>query len=177
MVSFVIPIVGDLIIKQSIESPQGGDILLTQRESVNDAWDLPVEETMQAFFATHPDYRNYSHSKKGFDWGWYYAFQQLGDQAAAELSADYRKASLAKYQLAGYVTILSPPILLQRLVTRLAETDAVAAFEYEAKIREFHQQLRHFYYPWLFIRDDFSNSKLEALPQFTPSKGYAAQAN
>jgi ABC-2 type transport system permease protein len=51
-------------------------------------------------------------------------------------------------------------------MTRLAKTDALAAFAYEQDIRDFHQQLRHFYYPWLFIHTDFDKAQLEQLPKF-----------
>jgi ABC-2 type transport system permease protein len=165
-VAFIIPIVGDKLIKQQIPSPKGSDILLTQRESVNDAWDLPVADTMQAFIKTHPEYSDYKSDVVGFDWKWYYAFQQLGDQAAADLSKQYRDASSAMYQRAGYLAWIAPPILFQRYMTRLANTDALAAFAYEQDIRDFHQQLRHFYYPWLFIHTDFDKAQLEQLPKF-----------
>lgn len=164
--AFVLPIVGDLAIKQGVHSPQGGDILLTQRESVNDAWDLPVEETMNAFVASHPEFEDYTEVEGGFEWKWYYAFQQVGDQAAAQLSERYRQASIEKYKGAGYAALLSPPMFFQRIMTRLAETDPIAAFEYEEQIREFHKLLRSYYYPWLFVRDDFDKSHLKELPRF-----------
>jgi ABC-2 type transport system permease protein len=163
---FIIPSLGDLAIKQGVHSPKGGDILLTQREAVNDAWDLPVKTTMDAFVATHPEYQDFTEFEGGFDWKWYYAFQQVGDQAAAPLSTAYRDASLKKYDLASYVAMLSPPIMMQRRMTRLAQSDAIAAFEYEQQIREFHQSLREFYYPWLFIEDNFNKKILNELPSF-----------
>lgn len=167
--AFVLPILSDLLINNSVHSPKGGDILLTQREAVNDAWDLPVSTTIAAFTKTHPQYAGYSHKNEGFDWGWYYAFQQAGDQAAAELSSDYRAAAAKKYSLAGYATLFSPPLLLQRKLTRLANTDALAAFEYEEAIREFHKNLRMAYYPWLFDNNEFDKKQLISLPQFPHS--------
>ncbi len=164
--TFVIPILGDLAINQSIHSPQGGEILLTQREAVNDAWDLPVQTTMNAFAATHPKYKGYKHEKDGFDWGWYYAFQQVGDQVAEPLSIKYREVALKKHQRASFVTLLSPTLLIQKKMTRLAETDALAAIEYERRIREYHRALRMTYYPWLFSAEKFDKSHLDLLPQF-----------
>lgn len=169
LLAFVIPILGNLVINQVVHSPQGSDILLTQREAVNDAWDLPVETTMDAFVATHPEYKDDTEVVGGFEWKWYYAFQQVGDQAAKSLSRDYREAGLKKHQLAGYVTWLSPPMLIQKKMTRLAETDALAAMEYEIQIREFHRSLRLFYYPWLFKRGEFDKSQLNRLPRFEQS--------
>lgn len=163
---FIIPILGDLAIKQSVHSPEGSEILLTQRETVNNAWDLPAETTMDAFVATHPEYQNFTEFEDGFDWKWYYAFQQVGDQTAAQLSTAYRQASRKKYDLANYVAMLSPPMMMQRKMTRLAQSDAIAAFEYEQQIRSFHQSLREFYYPWLFVTSNFDKKFLSELPDF-----------
>jgi ABC-2 type transport system permease protein len=172
LLAFVIPILSDLFINHSVHSPKGGDILLVQREAVNDAWDLPVSSTMAEFGKTHPEYAAYEHNGEGFDWAWYYAFQQVGDQAAEDLSDDYRAAAKAKREYAAYATFLSPPLLLQRKMTRLANTDAFAAFEYERQIRDFHEQLRLTYYPWLFGQERFDKSKLNLLPHFNKLKNH-----
>ncbi|MGB0835831.1 MAG: DUF3526 domain-containing protein [Psychrobium sp.] len=177
VMAFIIPILGDLAIKHQVESPKGGDIIMTQREAVNDAWDLPKEVTMEAFVATHPQWREYATSQGMFEWKWYYAFQQVGDQKASELSQAYRDAAKTKYDRAGWVSLLSPPLLLQRKLTRLAETDAIASFVYEQDIREFHKKLRDFYYPWLFTSKTFSKDALTELPVFVPSMARANSAH
>lgn len=171
LLAFVIPILGDLVIKQSIHSPKGGDIVLTQREAVNDAWDLPKETTMDAFVATHPQFADKVAMESSFEWKWYYAFQQVGDQTAAPISQEYRTVAKKKYNLAGYVSWLSPPLLMQRHLSRLANTDPLAAFEYERQMREFHQQLRMFYYPFMFVAPEsnkavFDKKFLANMPSF-----------
>lgn len=158
--TFIIPILGDLAINKMVHSPKGGDIVLTQREAVNDAWDLPKAATMNAFIVTHPEYQDNTAMQSEFEWKWYYAFQQVGDQIAAPLSQAYRDAARTKYNLAGYVSLLSPPLLLQRHLTRLAQTDALAAFKYEHNIRVFHHQLREFYYPFMFTPQEFKKGLL-----------------
>ncbi|MBF7074253.1 DUF3526 domain-containing protein [Glaciecola sp. MH2013] len=174
---FILPILGDLAIKQAVHSPKGGDILMVQREAVNAAWDLPVETTMDAFVAKHPKYANYKKEHEGFNWGWYYAFQQVGDQTAANLSQAYADASQRKYDFAAYVAMLSPPMLLQRKMTRLANSDAIAAFQYEKEIRSFHAELREFYYPWLFLENDFDKAVLSDLPNFNNNENQHKKQN
>ncbi|WP_158768607.1 DUF3526 domain-containing protein [Paraglaciecola sp. L1A13] len=164
--AFITPILGDLIINKLVHSPKGGDIVLIQREAVNDAWDIPEEVTMNAFTATHPEWKDNVAMESMFEWKWYYAFQQVGDQAAASISEEYRAASEKKYALAGYASLLSPPLLLQRLLTRLADTDAIAAFNYEQQVRAFHRQLRLFHYPFLFAKGEFDKGNLASMPSF-----------
>jgi ABC-2 type transport system permease protein len=169
--AFVTPILGDLTINKFVHSPKGADIVLTQREAVNDAWDLPKKATMDAFIATHPKWKDYAANESTFEWSWYYAFQQVGDQTAEPLSQGYRDAAHKKYEISGYVSLLSPPLLLQRMLTRLAETDALAAFRYEQRIREFHQQLRLYHYPFMFASPEFAEknfdkTQLRNMPNF-----------
>ena len=67
--------------------------MLTQREAVNGAWDKPVEAKWEKFIGTHPqraDYTAYDPKRDGsFNWKWYFAFQQVGDESASELSSAY----------------------------------------------------------------------------------------
>jgi ABC-2 type transport system permease protein len=173
--AFIIPILGDLAINHSVHSPKGGDIVLTQREAVNDGWDLPKEATLKAFVETHPEYKDNLQFKNTWAWNWYYAFQQVGDQTAAELSQAYRDASQRKYELAGWVSLLSPPMLVQRSMTRMAETDALAAFEYEQQIRDFHKALRMFYYPFMFGDVEFEKQALNEMPDFEVIKTHVSK--
>lgn len=165
--TFIIPAAGNGIIEKVINSQQGGDILLTQREAVNDAWDLPAKITMDAFTASYPEWVNYTQMNSLFEWKWYYAFQQVGDQKAAALSDAYRQAAHDKYQTAGLVSWLSPVTLVQRLMTHLAKTDAPAAYQYEQQVRNFHSALRAFYYPLLFKEPVFEQEVLNNLPAFS----------
>lgn len=164
--AFIIPILGDLAINKSVHSPKGGDIMLTQREAVNDAWDFPKSATMQPFIKEYPALAPYIAMSSEFEWKWYYAFQQMGDLKAAPLSKAYRDAAAKKYDLAGVVSWFSPPLLLQRSLTRAAQTDSVAAYAYEQQIRDYHQQLREFYYPWLFYKGNPPKSVLNNMPRF-----------
>lgn len=166
VVTVLIPVTSDSAIDKIVESPTGGEILLTQREAVNDAWDLPVSSTWDDFLSTHPEWKNDTEMTASFEWKWYYAFQQVGDQKASSLSNAYRKATLRKNELASYVALLSPPVLSQRLMSSVAETDTLAAIRYEQRIRDYHQSLRDFYYPLLFKKQAFSLDTMAEVPQF-----------
>ena len=167
-VSVIIPVVSDTLIRKFIPHPQGGEIVLLQRESVNDAWDLPVETTWQAFLSSHPEWRDKTAMKSLFEWKWYYAFQQVGDEKAAELSQAYREAIIKKDRAAAFAAVLSPPMLTQRLLSTLAKTDTTAALAYEQQVRNFHRSLRQFYYPLLFNNSEFTAETLQQLPRYTP---------
>lgn len=170
VVSVLIPVGSDIAINEMVVSPNGGEIVLTQREAVNDAWDLPFTATWDEFLATHPQWKDKTKMGDSFEWKWYYAFQQVGDQKAEGLSKAYRKATTEKNILAGYFSLLSPPMLAQRLLSSIAETDTKAAMKYELNMREYHKKLRLFYYPLMFNETDFTLETLSGLPQFSNTK-------
>jgi len=130
--------------------PDGGDIVLTQREAVNDAWDLPKTDTMTPFLERHPDWTDYAQIETPFEWKWYYAFQQVGDQRAETLSQAYRSGRQQRDALIGKASFISPASLLQRQLEKLARTDMRSSLAYEQDGRDFHANLRAWYYPRLF---------------------------
>ena len=157
-------------IKVSVESivplPDGGEILFTQREAVNDAWDLPKAATMEPFIARHPEWADYTEVGQPFEWKWYYAFQQVGDQTVEPLSLAFREGRIRRDRLAGSLAWLSPPALAERALQALAGTDVAATLAYEEQVREFHTALREYYYPRLFRDEPVSNASLEQRPRF-----------
>lgn len=166
MLSTIMPAGGRMLIDRAIPIPSGAEILMTQREKVNDAWDLPKEATMLPFLERHPEWSVTSEITIPFEWKWYYAFQQVGDQATEELSSAYLTGRVERDRIAGLFSILTPPAFFERLFQRLAETDVSAALVYENKVRDFHAQLRSFYYPGLFGDQPFDISEIDHLPMF-----------
>ena len=164
--STIIPAGGRLLIDKMVPAPSGADILMTQREAVNDAWDMPKEDTMRPFLERHPEWSNTAEIERPFEWKWYYAFQQVGDQTAEELSSDYTAGRIKRDRWAGVLAILAPPALLERSFQRLAGTDVTAVLAYENKVRAFHAELRAFYYPGLFGDQPFEEFAIENLPEF-----------
>lgn len=175
VLTVVIPVSSDAVINRTVTSPNGGEIVLVQREAVNDAWDVPFDVTWQAFLATHPEWADKTAMESLFAWKWYYAFQQVGDQTAYKLSQAYRDAIAEKDALASTVSWFSPPMLTQRLLTALAETDIDAAMEYEQSVRDFHGSLRQFYYPLLFNEPSFDVKVLQEMPDYSHSSNQDAE--
>ncbi|MBL8344618.1 MAG: DUF3526 domain-containing protein [Rubrivivax sp.] len=166
LLGVVIPAAGRMTIDRAVPVPSGADIIMTQREAVNDAWDLPKEATMTAFVERHPQWAAYTAVGRPFEWKWYYAFQQVGDQKAQALSEAYTAGRKERDRLAGRLAIIAPPVLLERSLQALAGTDLRSSLAYEARVRAFHASLREFYYPKLFLNERFEPAALEALPQF-----------
>jgi len=164
-------------ISRSVPLPDGGEIVLTQREAVNDAWDIPKEETYAVFLKHHPEWVDYTgwDTADGFEWKWYYAFQHVGDQTAEPLSKAYREGQARRDELAKWSSLISPATLLQRTMEHLAQTDMKASMAYEARVRDFHAELRKWYYPRMFKGQTFDAKAAEKeLPEFSDTIGQEA---
>ncbi|MEM0985563.1 MAG: DUF3526 domain-containing protein [Pseudomonadota bacterium] len=163
-------VVAPLAIKSGIDAaipvPDGGDIMLTQREAVNDAWDLPKDATMGPFLERHPELVEYGEIAATFEWKWYYAFQQVGDQIAEPLSYAYRDGKARRDNLASVLSWLSPPSKVERVLQSVAGTDARAAAAYEARVRAYHAALRDYYYSNLFPEHPFTSEAIAKRPDF-----------
>ncbi|MGB6230967.1 MAG: DUF3526 domain-containing protein [Litorimonas sp.] len=164
----VLPAALTTAIERAVPLPDTGEIMLTQREAVNDAWDLPKAATMEPFTARHPEWETVVTPEEGFDWGWYYAFQQVGDQTVEPLSLAYREGRARRDRLAGWSSLLSPATGTQRIMERLAHTDAAASLAYEARIRDFHARLRAWHYPRFYEgRSYVAAEAIETTPRFS----------
>lgn len=162
----VVPAGLKVAIDKSIAVPDSGDLLLTQREAVNDAWDLPVEDTMQPFLQRHPQWANYTAMQSTFEWKWYYAFQQVGDQVVEPISQAYRSGRERRDNLSAMLSWLSPPAKVERTFQFIANTNLNTHLKYEDSIRQFHHDLRQYYYPKLFKGETFSNEALAKRPDY-----------
>jgi len=162
----VSPAVSKSLIEARHPVPDGGEILLLQREAVNDAWDLPKEATMRPFLERHPEWRGWSGLVLPFEWKWYYAFQQVGDQRAEPLVRRYRAGREARERAAGRASLLSPASFVERRLEHLARTDVKAVLAYEDAVRDFHGRLRQFHYPLVFKGGPYDPEKLKGLPEF-----------
>lgn len=148
-----------------VEGPEGADVALVQREAVNDAWDLPKAATLEPFFALFPQYR-IEGELNPFDWRWYFAFQHMGDVAAKDLSEQYLDSIASRDVIAAKASWLSPALAIQRHLQSLGKTDTAAQLSYDAAIRQYHAELRGFYYPLVFGGEPFERDALAAYPKF-----------
>ncbi|MEL7197068.1 MAG: DUF3526 domain-containing protein [Pseudomonadota bacterium] len=166
--AIVVPAVSKAAIEAANPVPDGGEILLLQRETVNDAWDLPKEATMKPFVERHPELKPYEDIPDAWAWKWYYAFQQVGDQVTEPLVQQYRDARLARDSQATTAALFSPTSLVERAFEKLAETDATSMIVYEDNVREYHAELRAFYYPLMFPDEPYDSALLDDLPVYAP---------
>ena len=145
---------------------QGSEIALAQRERVHGAWEIPREETMRRFYATHPQWANSPPLPPAFHYKWYFAFHQVGDESVADRVRAYRQALERRAAVANDLGWVLPSVGVQALLTRLAHTDLAAQLAYQDRIRAFHRDLREFYYGYMFRDRPFGKADFDRAPRF-----------
>lgn len=166
VLTLILPALAHLGINAAVPVRQGVELTLEQREKVHSGWDRPKEETMQAFFKVHPEWQNTKLVEGGFHWKWYYAFQHLGDLAAAPQAKAYRAGLKTRDQWTSRIGFVLPAVGVQSLLHRAAQTDLRAGLAYQDRIRAYHKRLRRFYYPYLFNETPFREAEFGKLPKW-----------
>lgn len=162
----VLPTLAHVAINRAVPVNQGSEIALAQREMVNRAWDVPREETMERFYASHPHWADSPPLPPEFHYKWYFAFHQVGDESVAEQVRAYRAGLEQRDHAARALSWVLPSVGVQALLTRLAETDLQAQLTYQDRIRAFHARLREFYYGYLFRDRPFRKADFDHAPRF-----------
>ena len=162
----VIPTLANVVINRAIPVDEGAKIALAQRENVHHAWEIPREETMRRFYASHPEWADSPPLPEGFHYKWYFAFHQNGDESVADRVRAYRRGLERRAATADALGWLLPSVGVQALLTRLAHTDLAAQLAYQDRIRAFHGRLRAFYYGYMFRDRPFGKADFDKAPRF-----------
>ncbi|QBE62087.1 DUF3526 domain-containing protein [Pseudoduganella lutea] len=168
VLTLVLPALANVALVRAIPVHQGVDLMLAQRQTVHGAWEVPRDETMRKFVASHPEWRDKAHVPPGFHWKWYFAFHQVGDESVAGQVRDYREGLLARQAWTGRLGWLLPGVGAQAVLHRLADTDLPAQLAYQDEIAAFHRRIRAFYYPYLFNERPFGTEDFGKRPAFAP---------
>ncbi|AZS21867.1 MULTISPECIES: DUF3526 domain-containing protein [unclassified Caulobacter] len=164
--TLIVPAIGHVVINSAIPLRQGMELGQRQRTAVHRAWDIPKSQTMDAFFRTHPEWKDTAPLTEAFHWKWYFAFHQVGDESAADLARAYRDGVLKRAAWSERLGFVTPGVAAQLALHRLAGADPAAQIAYQDRIRAFHGALRRFYYPYLFRDRPFGRDDFARAPQY-----------
>ncbi|MEP6785151.1 MAG: DUF3526 domain-containing protein [Sphingomonadales bacterium] len=166
ILTLVLPTLANVVIARAIPVPQGVDLMLAQRQNVHAAWERPRAETMTKFFKSEPEWKDTPPIKLPFEWKWYFAFHQVGDESVAPQARSYQAGLTARQDWTARLGWLLPGVGAQYALHRLAETDLKAQLAYQDRIRAFHARVRRFYYPYLFEVRPFGSRDFAKRPRF-----------
>jgi len=167
--TIVVPAATSHVVNAAVPLTSGAQIIRDNREAVHDGWDLDRADTMTRFFSHYPQWANTAPVTTPFHWKWYFAFQHLGDLHVAKDSLRYRDGIAAREELASRLAWVSPPVVIQRALISLAKTDGLAHLRFQESIRDYHDDLRAFYYSYIFADRQMLPEDFEKAPRFVPT--------
>lgn len=123
---------------------------IKQRDGYHTKWDKSTDSTMQAFFKHYPQYRNYVWNSPKFNYMWYYAMQQLGDDESIAESEAMRKKLELRQRSAGIAALFFPPMHAQLKFTDIAGTGLRQQLQFLDSTAVFHEVTKLHFYPKIF---------------------------
>jgi len=174
VLTIILPVLINVITEIRKPVSEGLQLSLKQREEVHGGWDRPREETMQHFFKSYPQYRNTSSVAGNFKWKWYFAFQELGDQSVEPLYQQYHTKLKERQSFASRLSVVSAPAILQEILNGITGTDLKQHLDFVASAKTYHNQLKDFYYPFLYQDKAFTHTDFSKEPQhnFKPASDW-----
>ncbi|MBL8137621.1 MAG: DUF3526 domain-containing protein, partial [Acidobacteria bacterium] len=141
------------------------ELTVQQRHGYHRSWDRPVGETMAAFYARYPQWKDVPVPTNRYSNAWYYAMQQRGDDAAAAAAASYFDTLRARHGWVSRWWPLVPPALVQAAFDRTARTDLPAHLGYLESVGAYHERLKQHFFPIVFDEAPLSAVNWQAAPR------------
>ena len=144
----------------------GSEIAMQHRQLVHGAWDLPKEATLMPFYNLYPQWKDSPPVTGRFHWKWYFAFQHMADVKLNTLVTQREQALLARHHASEKLAVLLPSLWAQQRLENIAQSNVSHLLEHRRQVTDFHTQLRHYLYPYLFHEKAFHAEDFANMPTF-----------
>lgn len=130
--------------------PEALAMTLKQRKGYHEKWDMDKTATVEKFYAHYPQFRNVPTVPMTFEWLWYYAMQQLGDDESARESGELRAKVGQREQASQAIGWFIPTLHTQLQLNELARSGLGNQLRFLDKTTRFHERIRLYFYPKIF---------------------------
>lgn len=146
--------------------PEALSTMIKQRDGYHTKWDTNKKETLERFYEEYPQFASYGFPpEEGFDWGWYYAMQHLGDvESREESQAMQQKVQLRETTSRRWAQGI-PSMYTQLVFNELSQTNLLNYMQFLTHSNQFHEQIRLYFYDYIFSN---SQEKEVNWKQFKP---------
>ncbi len=130
--------------------PEALSTMISQRDGYHTKWDNDKKETLQKFYDHYPQFEAFGYPTDDFNWTWYYAMQQMGDDDSAKDTRALRKKITERETTSKQLSAFLPNMHLQLAFNELAGTSLEQHLNFLDATGHFHEELRLFFYPRIF---------------------------
>ncbi|MBQ4822865.1 DUF3526 domain-containing protein [Aquimarina sp. MMG016] len=158
--------------------PEALSTAIAQRDGYHVKWDTDKLATIEKFYKHYPQFKKYGYPTDGFNWLWYYAMQQMGDDDSKNQREALNEKIKLREQTSTQIASAIPNMHLQLTFNQLAGTSMSQQMDYLKATDAFHEKLRLFFYPKIFENKhadsidwkQFTPEYYETTPEISPVK-------
>ncbi|WP_394749345.1 DUF3526 domain-containing protein [Spongiimicrobium salis] len=130
--------------------PEALSSAIAQRDGYHTKWDTDKLPTIKKFYTHYPQFEKYGYPTEGFNWLWYYAMQQMGDDDSQKERESLSTKIALREQASRGMAAWVPNMHMQLALNRLAGTSSGQHIAFLNATEAFHEKLRLFFYPSIF---------------------------
>jgi len=135
--------------------PEAYTTFIQQRDGYHQKWDTNKRKTVEKFYASYPQFESYGYpAEEGFNWLWYYAMQNLGDEESHEQSNLMHTKILQRVYTSRIFAKFIPTLHTQLAFNDIAGSSLVNHLSFLDYTDSFHEQTRLYFYPKIFANED-----------------------
>lgn len=158
--------------------PEALATTLKQRKGYHEKWDMDKTATVEKFYAHYPQFRTVATAPMTFDWRWYYAMQQLGDDESARESGELRAKVGQREATSRAIALFIPTLYTQLNLNELARSGLGNQLRFLDETTRFHERIRLYFYLKIFQNapvkaEKWADFPIETFRDMTPVN-YAA---
>lgn len=139
----------------------GIELLVNQRQDMNDSWDRDKQADFQQFLQQYPEWKDTTPLGNDFDWKWYYAMQKRSDDKVSELADQYLLSHSD-----GIWQWLSPTLMTQYFLEDIADTGSIDYQDWIEDVVEWHSRTQEFWFPYFYFDKQFDREHIGSVPEF-----------
>jgi len=145
--------------------PEALSTMISQRDGYHTKWDTDKKETIEKFYKHYPQFKKYGYPTDGFNWLWYYAMQQMGDDDSIKETKALQQKISEREKASKRFSLFLPHMYLQLMFNELAGSSLNQHLRFLEATDDFHEELRLFFYPIIF---DKAKAEVIDWAQFKP---------
>lgn len=131
-------------------TPEAMETTLKQRKSYHEKWDLDKKSTINSFFSHYPQFKNYPIPEGDFNWLWYYAMQQMGDDESLKEAKELHEKLVQRNEASANIAQFIPTLHLQIQLNEITKAGLKNQLLFWDEMGKFHEKLRLYFYPKIF---------------------------
>lgn len=146
----ILPAIINTYIVNKYPVPEALELTLKQRNAYHEKWDMDKKITMDKFYNHYPQFKSYALPEAEFNWLWYYAMQQAGDDDSAEQSGELEIKLEQRNKTSQLIALFIPTLHTQMQLNEIAKSDLGNQLLFLKETKQFHEKLRLYFYSKIF---------------------------